>query len=61
MVNTEIRLIIVFAAEDGEALHNKQKQEWELSVAQTKNHIAKSSSQEWMWDLDLLEGWALII
>ena len=59
MVNTEIRLIIVFAAEDGEALHSKQKQEWELSVAQTMNHIAKSSSQEWMWDLDLQEGWAL--
>ena len=28
MVNTEIRLIIVFAAKDGEALHSQQKQDW---------------------------------
>ena len=31
MVNTEIRLIILFAAKDGEALYNQQKQEWELT------------------------------
>ena len=31
MVNTKIRLIIFFAAKDGEALHNQQKQDWELS------------------------------
>ena len=42
MVDTEIRLIIFFAAEDGEALHNQQKQGWELTVAQTMNSfIAK--------------------
>ena len=36
MVNTEIRLIIFFAAKDGEALYNKQKKkkDWELTVAQ---------------------------
>ena len=34
MVNTEIRLIIFFAAKDGEALYNKQKQDQELTVAQ---------------------------
>ena len=34
MVNTEIRLIIVFAAKDGEALYSQQKQHWELTVAQ---------------------------
>ena len=28
MVNTEIRLIIFFAAKDGEALYSKQKQDW---------------------------------
>ena len=28
MVNTEIRLIIFFAAKDGEALYSQQKQEW---------------------------------
>ena len=31
MVNTEIRLIIVFAAEDGEALYSQQKQDQELN------------------------------
>ena len=29
--NTEIRLIIFFAAEDGEALHSQQKQDQELT------------------------------
>ena len=35
MVITKIRLIIFFAAKDGEALHSQQKQDWELTVAQT--------------------------
>ena len=30
MVNTEIRLIILFATKDGEALYSQQKQDWEL-------------------------------
>ena len=34
MVNTKIRLIIFFAAEDGEALYSQQKQDQELTVAQ---------------------------
>ena len=34
MVNTEIRLIIFFAAKDGEALYSQQKQDLELIVAQ---------------------------
>ena len=34
MVDTEIRLIIFFAAKDGEALYSQQKQDWELTVAQ---------------------------
>ena len=29
MVHTEIRLIIFFAAKDGEALYSQQKQDWE--------------------------------
>ena len=42
MVNTEIRLIIFFAAKDGEALYSQQKQDWELTVAQIMNSfIAK--------------------
>ena len=37
MVNTEIRLIIFFAAKDGEALYSQQNQDRELTVAQTMN------------------------
>ena len=37
MVNTEIRLIIFFAAKDGEALYSQQKQDQELTVAQITN------------------------
>ena len=33
MVNTEIKLIIFFAAKDGEALYSQQKQDRELTVA----------------------------
>ena len=33
MVNTKIRLIIFFAAKDGEALYSQQKQDLELTVA----------------------------
>ena len=32
MVNTKIRLILFFAAEDGEAIYIQQKQDWELTV-----------------------------
>ena len=34
MVNTEIRLIIFFAAKDGEGVYSQQKQDQELTVAQ---------------------------
>ena len=37
MVNTEIRLIIFFAAKDGEAPYSQEKQDQELTVAQTMN------------------------
>ena len=36
MVNTKIRLIIFFAAKEGEALYSQQKQDQELTVAQIK-------------------------
>ena len=39
MVNTEIRLIIFFAAKDGEALCRQQKQDQELTVAQITNSV----------------------
>ena len=43
MVNTEIRLIILFAAKDGEALNSQQKQEWEQTVAQIMNSLLPNS------------------
>ena len=39
MINTKIRLIIFFAAKDGEALYSEQKQDRELSVAQIMNSL----------------------
>ena len=43
MVNTEIRMIIFFAAKDGEALYSQQKQEQELTVAQIMNSLLPNS------------------
>ena len=43
MVNTEIRLIIFFAAKDGEALYSQQKQDWGLTVAQIMNSLLPNS------------------
>ena len=39
MVNTEIRLIMFFAAKDREALYSQQKQDWELTVVQIMNFL----------------------
>ena len=43
MVNTEIRLIIFFAAKDGKALYRQQKQDRELIMAQTMNSLLPNS------------------
>ena len=43
MVNTEIRLIIFFAAKDREALYSQQKQDQELTVAQIMNSLLPNS------------------
>ena len=43
MVNTEIRLIIFFAAKYGEALYSQQKQDQELTVAQIINSLLPNS------------------
>ena len=43
IVNTEIRLIIFFAAKDGEALYSQQKQDQELTVAQIMNSLLPNS------------------
>ena len=47
MVNTQIRLIIFFAAKDGEALHSQQKQHQELTVAQIMNSLLPNSDLNW--------------
>ena len=43
MINTEIRLIIFFAAKDGEALYSQQKQDQELTVAHIMNSLLQNS------------------
>ena len=43
MVNTEIRLLVFFAAKEGEALYSQQKQERELTVAQIMNSLLLNS------------------
>ena len=43
MVNTKIKLIIFFAAEDGEAFYSQQQQDWELTVAQIMNSLLSNS------------------
>ena len=47
MVNTEIQLIIFFAAKDGEALYSQQKQDQELTVAQIMNYLLPNSHLNW--------------
>ena len=47
MVNTEIRLIIFFAAKDGEAIYRQQKQDQELTVAQIMNSLLPNSDLNW--------------
>ena len=43
MVNTEISLIIFFAAKDGESLYSQPKQDRELTVAQIMNSLLPNS------------------
>ena len=43
MVNIEIRLIIFFADEDGEALYSQQKQDLELTMVQIINFLLQNS------------------
>ena len=43
MVNTEIRLIMFFAARDGEVLYHQQKQDLELTVAHIISSLLQNS------------------
>ena len=47
MANTEIRLIIFFAAKYGEALYSQQNQDRELTVAQIMNFLLPNSDINW--------------
>ena len=43
MVNTEIRLIIFFAAKNGETIYSQQKQDRELTMAQIMSSLFQNS------------------
>ena len=45
--HTKIRLILFFAAKDGEALYSQQKQDQELTVAQIMNSLLPNSDLNW--------------
>jgi len=45
MVDTKIRLIIFFAAKDGEAVYSQQKQDLELMVAQIMNSFCQIQTE----------------
>ena len=45
MANTEIRLIIFFVAKDGEAIYSQQKQDQELTVAQSWNSYCQIQTE----------------
>ena len=48
MVNTEIRLIMFFAAKDGDAVYSQQqKKDQELTVAQIMNSLLPNSDLNW--------------
>ena len=42
-----VRLIILFAAEDGEALYSQQRQDQELTLAQIMNFLLQNSDLNW--------------
>ena len=43
MADTEMRLIIFFAAKDRDTLYSQQKQGWELTAAQIMNALLQNS------------------
>ena len=54
MVNTKIRLIVFFAAEDGEALYSQPKQDLVLTMAQIMNSLLPNSDLNWRkWEKPL--------
>ena len=49
MVNTQIRLTVFFAEQDGKALHRQQKQDWKLTVAQIMDSLLPNSDLRKVW------------
>ena len=47
MVNSEVRLIIFFAAKDREALYSQQKQDLELTIAQVISSLLQNPGLHW--------------
>ena len=45
MVHTKIRLIVFFAAKDGEAPYSQQKQDQELTVSQIMNSYCQIQTE----------------
>ena len=45
---SKIKLIIFFAAKDGEVLYSQQKQHKELTVAQIMNSLLPNSDINWI-------------
>ena len=52
MVSTEIKLIIFFAAKDGEALYSQQKQDWELAKFRLKLKKVGKTTRPFRYDLN---------
>ena len=52
MVNTEIRLIIFFAAKDGEALYSQQKQDQESAKFRLKLRKVRKTARPLSYDLN---------
>ena len=47
MVNTEIRLIMLFGTKDGEASYSQYKQDLKLIVAQIMSSVLQNSGLSW--------------
>ena len=47
MVHTDIRLIIFFAAKDGEALYSQQKQDWEADCGSDHELLIAKFRLKW--------------
>ena len=47
MVNSEIRLTVFFAVEDGETLYSQQKEDQELTLDGIMNSLLPNSDLNW--------------